>query len=253
MRLVLAIVLAGLVGFPQGLSAQAEEYEAVETDTSDDAFLIIVTKKYEGGELTGATVLIKHKESGQYAIPYVDAVEIDTLDQVIREHKAKLLRAQVGEQVEASEPDGVEAAPTPEPAPEEPALQLKLDDGGVEVVPSPPRTADGYTLEEMELRVRRAKIGLGISGGLGVLGLALVGGWVACSNRKPAGAGEFFPSECDPLLFAGFSMTLIGPVGMITSGAILGVRKRKLRELQQAHYGRPRRVQWDLAQSRLVF
>jgi hypothetical protein len=60
MRLLLAMVLGAVVGFPQGLSAQAEEYEAVETDTSDDAFLIIVTKKYEGGELTGATVLIKH-------------------------------------------------------------------------------------------------------------------------------------------------------------------------------------------------
>jgi hypothetical protein len=40
---------------------------------------------------------------------------------------------------------------------------------------------------------------------------------------------------------------------MIISGALLGVRKRKLRRLQEAHYGAPRRVQWDLAQSRLVF
>ena len=53
-----------------------------------------------------------------------------------------------------------EAAPTPEPASEEPALQLKLDSAGVEAVPSAPRTVDGYTLEETELRVRRAKIGL---------------------------------------------------------------------------------------------
>jgi hypothetical protein len=40
---------------------------------------------------------------------------------------------------------------------------------------------------------------------------------------------------------------------MIVSGILLGKRKRKLRELQEAHYGTPRRVQWDLAQSRLVF
>jgi len=97
-----AVVFGGLVGI--GLSGsrmrarkrelrelRQAHYERVEADTSDDAFLIIVTKKYEGGELTGATVLIQHKESGQYAIPYVDGVEIDTLDQVIREYKAKLL------------------------------------------------------------------------------------------------------------------------------------------------------------------
>jgi hypothetical protein len=40
---------------------------------------------------------------------------------------------------------------------------------------------------------------------------------------------------------------------MIATGILLGVRKRKLRRLQEAHYGRPRRVQWDLAQSRVVF
>jgi hypothetical protein len=33
-----------------------------------------------------------------------------------------------------------------QPAPEEPALQLELDDAGVGVVPPPPRTLDGYTL-----------------------------------------------------------------------------------------------------------
>lgn len=50
-----------------------------------------------------------------------------------------------------------------EPASQEPALQLELTDAGVEVAPMPPRTVDGYTLEEMEVQVRRAKIGLGVS------------------------------------------------------------------------------------------
>ena len=53
--------------------------------------------------------------------------------------------------------------PSSEPAPEEPALQLKLDAACVEVAPSPLRTPDGYPLEEMDVRVRRAKIGLGSS------------------------------------------------------------------------------------------
>src|SRR5210317_1063066 len=46
---------------------------------------------------------------------------------------------------------------------EVPAVELQVDQAGLEVVPSPLRTADGYTLEEMELRVQRAKIGVGIS------------------------------------------------------------------------------------------
>ena len=53
-----------------------------------------------------------------------------------------------------------EAATTAEPsleapAPEEPALQLKLDDAGVDV-DGYLRTADGYTLEEIGFRVKRA-------------------------------------------------------------------------------------------------
>jgi hypothetical protein len=33
----------------------------------------------------------------------------------------------------------------------------------------------------------------------------------------------------------------------------LGVRKRKLRRLQEELYGTPRHAQWSLARSRLVF
>jgi len=66
----------------------------VEVDTSDDAFTVIVTRKYDGDELTGATVFIRHRESGQHSNLYIDATEIDSLEQVIREHKAKLLTAE---------------------------------------------------------------------------------------------------------------------------------------------------------------
>jgi hypothetical protein len=40
---------------------------------------------------------------------------------------------------------------------------------------------------------------------------------------------------------------------MIATGILLGVRKRKRSRLQEADYGRPGRVQWDLARSRVVF
>ena len=158
--------------------------------------------------------------------------------------------AQTGQEGTDSEPNLQEPAPSSEPAPEEPALQLQLDKSGVEVVPSPPRTPDGYTLEEMEVRVRRARIALGVSVVPLVLGtgIAVVGALRAVDFTTP-------PSDTsgETTLYAGSAIVGAGAVWMITSGIVLGVRKRKLRRLRAAHYGNPRRVQWDLARSRLVF
>jgi len=95
------------------------------------------------------------------------------------------LSAGAQERGETSEPNVVEAVPTSEATPEERALQLQLDDAGVQVASPPPRTPDGYTLEEMERRVKRAKIGLGVSAGVYGLGLGLTIGGVACANNAP--------------------------------------------------------------------
>ena len=132
-----------------------------------------------------------------------------------------------------------------EPAPEEPALQLKLDAAGVDVVTSPPRTADGYTLEEMDVRLRRAKIGLGVSAGVMVLGGVLMG--VAAPNVN------IMTGEDLGLFGAGMFLAFGGLVGTIVSGGMHAHRRRQRRELLEAHYGRTRRVQWDLPQSRFVF
>jgi hypothetical protein len=147
-----------------------------------------------------------------------------------------------------------EPAPTSEPTPEEPALQLKLDDAGVEVAPSPPRTLDGYTLEQMERRVKRARTGLLVSG-MSMLGgtvLLLAGGleYADC-------AGSFgdcvVPSAAGPLMITGGVLMAGGFVGLVASGILKRNRKRDRDSLQQAAYATRRRVQWDLAQSRLVF
>jgi hypothetical protein len=163
--------------------------------------------------------------------------------------------AQAGEEDATSEPNVQEPAPSSEPAPEEPALQLKVDSAGVEVVPSPVRTTDGYTLEEMELRVRRAGIGLGVSGGVLLAGVVM--GAIALSEAAPFFCIlEACPPTADwaaPVGWTGALLTVGGLLGMISFGTERGRRKRKLRELQEAHYGRPHRVQWDLARSRLVF
>ena len=140
--------------------------------------------------------------------------------------------------------------PQPERAQEASALQLKLDADGVDVLASPARTRDGYTLKEMERRVQRAKRGLGVS----VVPLVLGGIFMTVGT---IGLGCYFnsdpPTSCDRMLYAGVGLAAVGAAGMIATGILLGVRKRRLRRLKAAHYGTPHRVQWDVAQSRLVF
>jgi hypothetical protein len=160
--------------------------------------------------------------------------------------------AEPGVQEPASSFEPPSEQPAAEPAPEEPALQLKLDDAGVEVAPGyPPRTVDGYTLEEMERRVKLAKVGVGISSVT-----IFVGGIVATASAvhdpfQELRTGE--PVNRQPGINAGIALVAIGGAGMIASGILLGVRKHKLRRFQEAGYGKRRHVQWDLTQSRLVF
>ena len=158
---------------------------------------------------------------------------------------------------QAGEDDPVSGEPSPssEPAPEEPALQLRLDDAGVEVVPSPPLTVDGYTLEEMEVRVRRAKIGLGSSAAALFAGGMFVGFGIGESLSDWC-----FFEECAPVpkryvayVWTGTALLVGGFAGMVASGILLRRRKRDRDRLRQAHYGTPPRVQWDLARSRLMF
>ena len=78
----------------------------------------------------------------------------------------------------------------------------------------------------------------------------LASGWqVRALVRRPAPDLE----DMGAILVAGAMVSGAGAAGMLVSGAMLGDGKRKLRKLQQAHYRKPRRVQWDLARSRLVF
>jgi hypothetical protein len=152
--------------------------------------------------------------------------------------------AQAGEEGAGSEPN-LQA-----PVPEEPALQLKLDSAGVEVVPSPLRTVDGYTLEEMERRVMLAKLGVGVSAVPIFVG-ALLAASTAFSPLAPRTPEE--QTSDRRLQYAGAALAAGGAASMVAMGIVLGVRKRKLRSLQEADYGRSHRVQWDLARSRLVF
>jgi hypothetical protein len=178
--------------------------------------------------------------------------------------------AQAGEEDATSEPNLQELAPSfepdpenlkdsvpsSEPASEEPVLQLELDSAGVEVVPSPPRTADGYTLEEIEIHVRRAKIGLAVSAIPFLAGIGLSLAAVASSMLTTSFCWEEpCPNErwVTPVGVTGWVLMAGGLAGTIATGILLRGRKRDQDSLRAAHYGTPRRVQWDLEQSRLVF
>ena len=134
-------------------------------------------------------------------------------------------------------------------APEEPALQLKLDDAGVEVAPTPLRTPDGYTLEEMDVRVRRAKIGLGSSAAAVFAG----GMFVGVGIGEAFGHADTVPKRYIAYVWTGTALLVGGFVGMVASGILLRRRKFDWDWLRQAHYATPRRVQWDVARSRVVF
>ena len=153
--------------------------------------------------------------------------------------------AQGAEEAATVDPPAQEPEPSGEPAFQELALQLEPDAVGVDVASGLPRTADGYTLEDMDLRVRRARVGLLSTMGVSLLGGVLIG--ISISKL------DFNTGEGGALFSAGVVVGLCGLVGMITTGGMLAHRKRTRRRVQEADFGRPHRVQWDLAQSRVVF
>ena len=133
--------------------------------------------------------------------------------------------AQDGEESTTVEPSAEEPTPSSEPAPEEPALQLNVDDLGVDLVPIPSRTEDGFTLEEMELRLKRAKMGLLGPAALIVAGLPLLlrGRTTHCPYEG------YDPERCERLRSSGIYLMAMGALGMIVGSSLVGVRKRELR------------------------
>ena len=145
------------------------------------------------------------------------------------------------------------AAPATERAADGPALQLKLTPAGVDVAQSPPHTVDGYTREEMELRVRRAKIGVGVSTAAVGVGFAMGAGAGMSSLCFSFGGEPCPPPRWVAPVSIGAVLALGGLVTMIVSSVALHRRKGQQDRLKEANHGRPGRVRWDLAESRLVF
>ena len=130
-------------------------------------------------------------------------------------------------------------------SPQSPSGQTREEAPTSDIAPGQPQTVDGYTLEEMDLRIRRARIGL-----LSMMGVSLLGGVLI-----GIGVSDFDlnTGEGSALLASGAFVASGGLIGMMTTGGMLAHRKRKRRGVQEADYRTPRRSQWDLEQSRLVF
>jgi hypothetical protein len=197
MRLVLAMVLAGLVALPLRVSAQ------------DDG--------------VGGTSQLQSEEHTSSEEP---ASEEGALSPRLR----KRTRQQW-------DPD---------------TYELRLDSSGVSLSPPPaPRRKTDARLRQYRQGVIVSSVFIGIGGALIGSGVVVLRRWqeeeclgLDCDLIPPGGTFVLFS--------LGAVAALGGLIGAAVSGSKLGARKRKLRELQQAHH-RTRRMQWDLARSRLVF
>jgi hypothetical protein len=131
-----------------------------------------------------------------------------------------------------------------EVSPERPVSELH--ESGIEVTP---RAAP--TVEDLEQRVLRARHGLILSSVIAAAGAAATGAGAAGARNA-----DDIDSAIGLAALASFGALLMvgGIVGIGISGGRLSTARREQRErLREAQHGGPRRVQWDLARSRLMF
>ena len=160
--------------------------------------------------------------------------------------------APVSAQQTAQQTTGIVEAPPPEPAPP----------GGV-IMTAPnlsyvPRPNLEYELEEARERSRRTRVALIATSAVFGVGIILAGiGASQCQWVDRVGERDDYlcNNAGDVLVPLGASLSFAGAVGMITSGAMLGVRNRHKRELERdirrGYYGR--RLRWDIDSGRFVF
>jgi hypothetical protein len=133
--------------------------------------------------------------------------------------------------------------------------ELRLDSSGLSLSPPPaPRQKTDARLLHYRQGVIVSCLFVGIGGVLIGFGAVSLRKWQEEESLDSSFDFDLFPpGGTFALLTFGAVAALGGFIGAAVSGSKLGARKRKLRELQAAHRGNPPRVQWDLAQSRVVF
>jgi hypothetical protein len=134
-------------------------------------------------------------------------------------------------------------------------LILSLDPEGA---PAYELTYEEYRLQELErgaLRSRNALIGTSVAAAVG-LALVIPATSTQCNSVETAGKEDEY--ECtragDVLLGVGSPLVIGGLTGALVSGIILGVRKGKIRRLNDSFSPtRARALRWDERSSRFVF
>lgn len=119
-------------------------------------------------------------------------------------------------------------------------------------------TYEEYRLEELErgaLRSRNALIGTSVAAAVG-LALVIPATSTQCNSVQTTGKDDEY--ECtragDVLIGVGSPFVIGGLTGALVSGIILGVRKGKIRRLNDSFSPtRARAMRWDERSSRFVF
>mgnify|MGYP001820687250 FL=1 len=131
-------------------------------------------------------------------------------------------------------------------------LDLRLDDPLAYEL-----SYEDFKLQELEHTARRSRNALIGTSAAAAVGLALVipAASSQCQSVEVAGESDY---ECtragDALLRAGSPLVVGGLTGAVVSGIILGVRKGKIRRLNDSFSPtRARAVRWDERSSRFVF
>ncbi len=125
--------------------------------------------------------------------------------------------------------------------------------------PEPRIAYQEFQLEELERKAKRSRnalIGTSVAAAVG-LALVLPAASSQCESVEVNGQSSY---ECtrtgDALIRAGSPLVIGGLTGAVVSGIILGVRKGKMRRLNDsfaASSTKKRAVQWDERKGRFVF
>ncbi len=136
-------------------------------------------------------------------------------------------------------------------------------DSGSEVEASaaqaPPRISyDEYRRNELEFLAKRSRIALFSSSAAAAVGVALVTPAAVNECVRVASSASFDDVRCSltgkTLLGIGIPMLAAGAIGIIISGTMFGVRKGKIRNLEDRFaYEKSRAVRWDPSRTAFVF
>lgn len=133
-------------------------------------------------------------------------------------------------------------------------LDLTLDP---ELTPTQPLSYEEFKLQELERTAKRSRNALIGTAAAAAVGLALVipAASSQCQSIDVNGKSEYDCTRAgDALLRVGSPLVIGGLTGAIVSGIILGVRKGKMRRLNDSFTpSRTRAVRWDERSSRFVF